>query len=111
MNPLLEQLTYAWLDGGCWICAEAIFRYVLNSETVEPSAISHMIIASKLCPADHVVACLSLVGQRWYLDANGISCETELLRYWREEEGRKEPFLVAFDPLLLLKEGQAYILS
>ena len=105
MNPFLEQLTYAWCDGGCWICADALFRYVLLSELIEPSAISYMIVADAWHPAEHVVVCLSLEGQCWYLDANGVSSETELLGYWQQEERCGEPFLVDFDPLLLLEEG------
>lgn len=103
--PLLAELEYGWLDGGCYTCASALYRWMMRSRTLEPGALSLVIIADLQCPAHHVVVRVLYNGRRWYLDANGVSTEEQLLRYWREEEHLRNPWLREYDDALLREAG------
>jgi hypothetical protein len=67
--PLLAELEYGWLDGGCHTSANALYRWLMLSRTLEPAALSRMIIADLHCPAHHVVVCVLHHGKGWYIDA------------------------------------------
>ena len=57
--PLLAELEYGWLDGGCHTCANALYHWMIRSRALEPAAVSRMIIADLYCPAHHVVTDLA----------------------------------------------------
>lgn len=77
--PLLAELEYGWLDGGCHTCANALYHWLMLSRVLEPAALSRMIIADFRCPAHHVVVRVLHNGGRWHFDANGVSTEEQLL--------------------------------
>lgn len=87
VGPMLEEMGCGWCDGGCHSCAQGIRAYLEQAGPTHPVRAKLAIIADARAPAQHVVACLSLAGQKWYLDANGVFDEKRLLRYWAEEEG------------------------
>lgn len=91
MGPLLEHMGYGWCDGGCHSCARGIEDYLLQSDTICPGAVDVVVIADRWTPAQHVVVCVTYQGERWYLDANGVQTEEQLLAYWTQEEGLPAP--------------------
>ena len=103
--PLLAELEYGWLDGGCHTCANGLYQWLMRSRALEPAALSRMIIADLHCPAHHVVVRVLHNGRRWYFDANGVSTEDQLLRYWRQEEHLRDPWLREYDDALLSETG------
>jgi len=103
--PLLAELEYGWLDGGCHTCANGLYHWLMRSRALEPAAVNRMIIADLYCPAHHVVVRLLHNGRRWYFDANGVSTEEHLLRYWRQEEHLRDPWLREYDDALLSEVG------
>ena len=103
--PLLAELEYGWLDGGCHTCASSLYQWMMRSRALELAALSLMIIADLHCPAHHVVVRVLHNGRRWYLDANGVSTEEQLLRYWRQEEHLRDPWLRGYDDALLSEAG------
>lgn len=105
MAPLLMELECGWLDGACATCAEGLLRYITFSRTLEPAAVSLAIIADARCPAHHILVKILYHGMAWYVDANGVSSERELLRYWRDEEHLVDPFLAPHDDALLEAMG------
>jgi hypothetical protein len=67
-----------------------------------------VVVGDARCPAHHVAVCIQInkdAENRWYLDANGVSSQEALLRYWRDEEGLDEPFLIPYDEQLLQELG------
>jgi len=105
MAPLLDELECGWLDGACATCAEGLLRYITFSRALEPAAVCLAIIADENCSAHHIVVKLLNQGMAWYGDANGVSSESELLRYWRDEEHLVAPFLTPHDEALLEAMG------
>lgn len=78
---------------------------MIRSRVLEPAAVSRMIIADLYCPAHHVVVRVLHNGGRWHFDANGVSTEEQLLRYWRQEEHLCDPWLREYDDALLSEVG------
>lgn len=108
--PLMAERNGTWLAGLCWILAEGIWRWVVLSRALPPSAVSLVMIGDIGCPAHHVVVCLQVKNnsgqvQDWYVDANGVSTKERLLRYWQDKEGLEKPFLAPHDEQLLLDLG------
>ena len=103
--PLLAELEYGWLDGGCHTCASALYQWMLRSRVLEPTALNLKIITDLRCPAHHVVVRVLHDGRRWYVDANGVSTEEQLLRYWRQEEHLRDPWLREYNDTLLSETG------
>ncbi len=87
VGPMLEEMGCGWCDGGCHSCARGIRAYLEQGGSLHPARARLAVIADARAPAQHVVACLHLPGQKWYLDANGVFDEKRLLRYWAEQEG------------------------
>jgi hypothetical protein len=105
MIPLLETLECGWLDGGCYTGSVGLYEYLLLSEEGDPANLSLNIIADLHCAANHVVVCLIHDGQRWYLDANGVQSEEQVLRYWEREEQLVSPWIRAYNAPLLAETG------
>ena len=103
--PLLAELEYGWLDGGCHTCANALYQWMLRSRVLEPTALNLKIIADLRCPAHHVVVRALYNDRHWYVDANGVSTEEHLLRYWWQEEHLRDPWLREYDDALLSETG------
>jgi hypothetical protein len=95
---LMAEQEGTWLSGQCNTLAIGILRYIQFSKTLLPSAVDLAIVGDTRCLAHHVVVCIE---QKWYLDANGVGTKDELLQYWQDEEGLKEPYLAPYDEQLL----------
>jgi hypothetical protein len=99
---LMGEREGTWLAGQCWICAEGILRFLLRSWIVSPSQLELVTVGDHRHPTHHVVVHLRSGEQDWYLDANGVRTQEQLLTSWQQEEDLRQPFLApANDPLLL----------
>lgn len=72
-----------WLSGGCWALAQALHSVLPGSELVAvvDDGVQH-----------HVL--VNLHG--WYMDADGVSSQTVLLKRWRDTEGLRRPSVKPF---------------
>ncbi len=74
-----------WSEGGCWIAAEALKRWMRPHAELwavhdGANILHHVVVRLGDC----------------FIDANGIFTEEEMLRFWAEEEGLVEPRLRPF---------------
>lgn len=90
---LIDEMGYGWCDGGCHTCVRGIQQYLLQSKSLYPATVNLAAIADIGTPAQHVVVGLHHLGERLFLDANGIRSENSLLGYWVREEHLKWPWI------------------
>ena len=81
-EPILASLPFGWLDGGCWMLAEALKRALGDDAHL-------MIVGSQRADGEHVV-CLY---RGWYYDGNGIHRRDNLLKQLTDDLDVPDPYL------------------